>query len=149
VALLDLHLQGGETAVMLGVQPGPGMRIALEDPMRADTLFLERAAIPVDDRVRLIAADEALDAELRITEAGMRHVLELLRQRFTYIVVDVPVPITPAIRPVISMARHVLVLLEAEITGLRNAKILREAVMNISGKNRVFTVLNRANQPGG
>ena len=64
VALLDLHLQGGgETAVMLGLQPGPGLRIALEDPMRADTLFLERAAIPVNERVRLIAADEALDAE--------------------------------------------------------------------------------------
>src|SRR3954470_10663548 len=48
VALLDLHLQGGETAVMLGVRPGPGLRIALENPMRADTLFLERAAIKVD-----------------------------------------------------------------------------------------------------
>ena len=36
VALLDLHLQGGETAVMLGVQPGPGLRIALENPERAD-----------------------------------------------------------------------------------------------------------------
>jgi len=45
VALLDLHLQGGEAAVMLGVRPGPGLRIALENPMRADTLFLERAAI--------------------------------------------------------------------------------------------------------
>src|SRR5262249_24607632 len=42
VALLDLHLQGGETAVMLGVRPGPGLRIALENPARADTLFLER-----------------------------------------------------------------------------------------------------------
>src|SRR3954454_17508685 len=62
VALLDLHLQGGETAVMLGVRPGPGLRIALENPMRADTLFLERAAIEVNERVCLIAADEELDA---------------------------------------------------------------------------------------
>ena len=38
----------------------------------------------------------------------MRHVLGLLlRQRFNFIVVDVPVPITPAIRPAISLARHV------------------------------------------
>src|ERR1044072_3920108 len=56
VALLDLHLQDGEAAVMLGVQPGPGLRKALEDPMRADSLFLERAAIDVNDRVKLIAA---------------------------------------------------------------------------------------------
>jgi pilus assembly protein CpaE len=149
VALLDLHLQGGETAVLLGVQPGPGLRIALEDPARADWLFLERAAIEINPRVRLIAADEALDAELNITEDGVRHVLDLLRRRFNYIVVDTPVPLVPAFRPVIALSRHVLVLLEAEVTGLRNALALRKVVTGIAGKNRVFTVLNRADRAGG
>ncbi|HUB14592.1 MAG TPA: AAA family ATPase [Acetobacteraceae bacterium] len=149
VALLDLHLQGGETAVMLNVRPGPGLRIALEDPSRADELFLERAAIEVNERVRLIAADEALDAELRITETGTRHLLELLRKRFNFIVVDVPVPLNPAIQAVIALSRHIFVLLEAEVTGLRNARALRANVTAISGKNRVFTVLNRYNRPGG
>jgi pilus assembly protein CpaE len=149
VALLDLHLQGGETAVMLGVRPGPGLRIALENPMRADTLFLERAAIEVNERVCLISADEDLDAQLEITEAGVRHVLGLLRQRFNYIVVDLPVPFPPSIHPVIALSRHVLVLLEAEVTGLRNAHALRTAVTNIAGKDRVFTLLNRAGRAGG
>ncbi|WP_224741695.1 MULTISPECIES: AAA family ATPase [Bradyrhizobium] len=149
VALLDLHLQNGETAVMLGVQPGPGLRIALENPMRADTLFLERAAIDVNERVCLISAAEDLDAQLNITEAGVRHVLGLLRQRFNYIVVDIPVPFGPSMHPVLTLSRHVLVLLEAEVTGLRNAHALRNAVTNIAGKDRVFTLLNRANRPGG
>ena len=149
VALLDLHLQGGETAVMLGVRPGPGLRIALENPMRADTLFIERAAIQVNERVSLISGDEELDAQLNITEAGVRHVLGLLRQRFNYIVVDVPVPFSPAIYPVLTVSRHVLVLLEAEMTGLRNAHALRAAVTNIAGRERVFTVLNRADRAGG
>jgi pilus assembly protein CpaE len=149
VALLDLHLQGGETAVMLGLRPGPGLRIALEDPARADQLFLERSTIEVNERVRLIAADEPLDVELKITEEGVRHVMGLLRKRFNFIVVDTPIPLTPAIKAVIGMSRHVLVVLEAEITGLRNAKALRTAVTAISGKNRVFTVLNRHNLPGG
>ena len=149
VALLDLHLQGGETAVMLGVRPGPGLRISLEDPMRADTLFLDRSAIDINERVKLIAADEPLDTDLEITEAGVRHVLGILRQRFSYIVVDVPVPVRPVMHPVISLSRHVLVLLEAEVTGLRNAHALRAAVTNIAGKNRVFTVLNRASRAGG
>jgi pilus assembly protein CpaE len=149
VALLDLHLQGGETAVMLGVRPGPGLRIALENPMRADTLFLERAAIAVNDRVRLISADEELDAQLDITEEGVRHVLGLLRQRFAFVVVDVPIPLSPAIHPVIALSRHILVLLEAEVTGLRNADALRAAVTKIAGKSRVFTLLNRANRAGG
>ena len=149
VALLDLHLQGGEAAVMLGVRPGPGLRIALENPMRADTLFIERAAIEVNERVRLISGDEDLDAKLDITDEGVRHVLGLLRQRFNYIVVDVPMPLGPAIHPVIALSRHVLVLLEAEVTGLRNANTLRAFVTSIAGKNRVFTLINRADRAGG
>lgn len=149
VALLDLHLQGGEAAVMLGVRPGPGLRIALENPMRADTLFIERAAIEVNERVRLVSADEDLDATVDITEEGVRHVVELLRQRFAYVVVDVPMPLTRALHPAISVSRHVLVLLEAEVTGLRNANSLRTLVSGVVGKNRVFTLLNRANRPGG
>lgn len=149
VALLDLHLQNGETAVMLGVRPGPGLRIALENPMRADTLFIERAAIDINERVCLISADEELGAQLDITEAGVRHVLGLLRQRFNYIVVDVPVPFPPSIHPVINVSRHVLVLLEAEVTGLRNARALRAAVTGIAGQDRVFTLLNRADRAGG
>ena len=47
IALLDLHLQGGAAALMLSARPGPGLRIALEDPERADALFLERTAIAV------------------------------------------------------------------------------------------------------
>src|ERR1700722_7760802 len=149
VALLDLHLQNGETAVMLGLRPGPGLRIALENPMSADTLFLDRAAIEINERGCLTAADEDLDAQLNITEAGVRHVLGLLRQRFNYIVVDIPVPLPPYIHPVITLSRHVLVLLEAEVTGLRNAHALRTAVTNIAGKDRVFTLLNRADRAGG
>jgi pilus assembly protein CpaE len=149
VALLDLHLQAGETSVMLGVRPGPGLRIALVNPMRADALFLERAAIQINDRVSLISADEDLDARLDITEAGVRHVLGLLRQRFNYVVVDVPVPFPLSMYPVIALSRHVLVLLEAEVTGLRNAYALRAAVTNIAGRDRVFTLLNRADRAGG
>ena len=117
--------------------------------MRADTLFIERAAIKINDRVQLISADEDLDTQLDITEGGVRHVLGLLRQRFNYIIVDVPTPLAPAIHPVIALSRQVLVLLEAEVTGLRNARALRAAVNKISSKNRVFTLLNRANRAGG
>lgn len=149
VALLDLHLQGGEVSVLLGVRPGPGLRIALEDPLRADSLFLERTGIEVNKHVRLIAGDEAMGEVLLITEAGLRHVLSLLRQRFSYIVIDVPMPLAPALHPAISLARHVFVLLEAEVTGLRNAQALRAMVTDITKTNRVFVVLNRANRPGG
>jgi pilus assembly protein CpaE len=90
-----------------------------------------------------------LDAAIRITEAGIRHVLGLLRQRFNYVVIDTPVPLVPEIHPVIMLSRHIFVMLEAEVTGIRNAAILRQIVTGIAGKNKVFTVLNRSNRRGG
>jgi pilus assembly protein CpaE len=149
VAMLDLNLQGGESSVMLGVRPGPGLRTALENPARADTLFIERAAIEINDRVKLIAADEELDETFVITKEGVSHVLGLLRQRFNYIVVDLPMPLSPALYPVIAASRHSIVLLEAEVTGLRNANALRVALAKIAGENRVLTLLNRADRAGG
>ncbi len=149
VALLDLHLQGGETSIMLGVQPGPGLRIALENPMRADSLFIERSAIEINSRTKLFSADEDLDTSLEIKQEGVEHVLNLLQQKFNYIVVDVPIPLAPAIQPAITMSRHVLVLLEAEVTGLRNAQALRTAIKKLIGKNKVFTLVNRADRSGG
>ncbi len=149
VAILDLNLQNGETGVLLGVQPGTGLRSALEEPERADSLLLERVAIEVKPRVRLIAANEAIDTDLRLTAAGMHHLLALLVQKFNYIVVDMPMPVPTAIHPVIAAARHVFVLLEPEVTGLRNARALRALVTDIAGVNRVFTVVNRVNCKGG
>jgi pilus assembly protein CpaE len=149
IALLDLHLQDGAVASRLGVRPGAGLRVALEDPARADALFLERTALVLDQRLRLIAADEALDADLRITENGVRHVIALMRQKFNFIVVDVPMPLPQVMHPVIELARQVAVVLEPDVVGLRNACAIRDLVNEISGANRVFTVLNRFDSKGG
>ena len=65
VALLDLHLRQGTTALMLGVKPLGGLRTALEQPERADALFLDRVSVEINERMRLVAADESLDEDSR------------------------------------------------------------------------------------
>lgn len=46
--------------MMPGARPGAGLRLALEDPEGADALFLERVAIPVGDRLWLVACAGAM-----------------------------------------------------------------------------------------
>lgn len=147
-ALLDLNLQNGTLASMLGATPGPGLRSALEDPNRADSLFLERTAIALTPRLRLIAADETLDADMRITESGISRVLELMRQRFNHVIVDLPKPPPTAMHCVIGRARQVVVVLEPVVLGLRNATALRRLVGTIAGTDRSILVVNRADMKG-
>lgn len=148
VALLDLHLRGGTAGMMLGVRPGTGLRVALEEPDRVDDLFLDRAGIPIEDRLRLIAAEEPMDALPQPAESGVRRVLEMLRLRSNYVVVDMPMPPGPAERIVLAAARHCVLVMGPDIAGIRDALAMRKLV-GTAGGSRVTVVLNRAGLPGG
>ena len=148
LALLDLHLQDGSAAMMLGARPGTGLRVALEDPTRSDALFLERATIAIDQRLHLVAADEASDSAAPVTSEGVVHVFDVLRRRFNFIFVDVPMPVPPEMRMVLRLAWHVVVVLHPDLPGLRDAHALRQAATQAAGTDRVFTVLNRADMRG-
>lgn len=148
VALLDLHLRGGATAMMLGARPSAGLKIALEEPDRVDALFLDRVAIPVDDRVRLIAAEEPLEAEVKVATEGAKRIIDLLRQRFNHIVVDTPVPPGPAERAVLAMARQHVVVFGPDVAGIRDAVAARK-LGGGGAAGRTLMVLNRAGMPGG
>jgi pilus assembly protein CpaE len=148
VALLDLHLRGGTAGMMLGVQPGTGLRVALEEPDRVDALFLDRAGIPIEDRLRLIAADEPMDSMPQPAEVGMRRVLEMLRHRSNYVVIDMPMPPGPAERIALAAARHCVLVLGPDIAGIRDTLAMRKLV-GTAGSTRATVVLNRAGMPGG
>jgi pilus assembly protein CpaE len=149
VVLLDLNLQQGAAALMLGAHPGPGLRIALEDPAQADTLLLERTAIQIEPRMCLIAADESLESGISITEAGVTQLLSLVRRKFNFIVVDLPMPLRPELHQVLTLARQVVLVLEPDVASLRNARVIRQLATTMSGADRVVNVLNRANMKGG
>lgn len=149
VGLLDLHLRGGTVALALGVRPGAGLKVALEQPERADSLFLERAAIPVAERVRVLAADEPLDAETHATPESLRQFLDLLRDRFNVILVDLPMPPGGVERAVLSASRQVMIVFGPDVAGLRDALALKRLVMAQGSGTQPLLVLNRHGLPGG
>lgn len=148
VALLDLHLRGGTAGMMLGVRPGTGLRVALEEPDRVDALFLDRVGIPIGDRLRLIAAEEPMESMPRPAEVGVQRVMEMLRHRFNYVVIDLPMPPGPAERIALAAARHCVLVFGPDIAGIRDALALRKLV-GIGASSRATLVLNRAGMPGG
>ena len=59
--ILDLDLKFGTTALTLDLDPGRGLAEALTNPARVDGLFIASAVVPQDERLFLLAAEEALD----------------------------------------------------------------------------------------
>jgi pilus assembly protein CpaE len=148
VGLLDLHLRGGTVALGLGVRPGAGLKVALEHPERADSLFLERAAIPVAERVRVIAADEPIETDTVATPDSLEHFLTLLRDRFNTILVDLPMPPGPVERAVLGASRQVLIVFGPDVGGLRDALALKRFVISQGTGAHPIMVLNRDGMPG-
>jgi pilus assembly protein CpaE len=149
VALLDFHIQGGEIALMLGARPGPGLRIALEEADRVDSLFLERVAITVEPRLRLIAAEESFEDGLTVTREGVRRVLDVLQQKFNFVVADIPMPLPQSMMHVLRVARQVIVVMTPDVASLRDTQAIRNLVTGVAGVDRVITLLNRSDMEGG
>jgi pilus assembly protein CpaE len=148
VALLDLHLRGGHAAMLLGARPGPGLRSALESPDHVDSLLLDRVAIAIGDRLRVVAAEEPMDTEPTPTPAGVKQVVKLLRQRFNVIIIDMPMPPSAAEREALLLARQALLVLNPEVASLRDAQQMKRLINAQIGGGRILTVLNRSNMPG-
>lgn len=148
VALLDLHLRGGHAAMTLGVQPVAGLRTALEKPDHVDLLLLDRVAVNVADRLRMIAADESFDADPDPSPAGVNKVLSLLRQRYNIIIVDMPIPPSAAEREALLLARQAMVVLTPDVASLRDANQTRQLISGLIGPGRAMLVVNRATMPG-
>jgi len=104
--------------------------------------------VEINDRLRLIAAEESLDRTPAPTPDGIRSVLDLLRRRFNYVVMDLPIPVTVAERGALRAARHLLVVMAPDLAGIRDADRLRHLAAGL-GSVHASIVLNRVGMPGG
>jgi pilus assembly protein CpaE len=148
VVLLDLHLQLGALPLIAGVKAGSGLRMALENPDRIDTLFLERVASPVGERLKIIAADEPLGLQVEMLEAGIARIVALLRGKFNYVVVDLPMPLIRGTGELLTMARKSVMVLHPDVLSLRGARLIRGCFAEAGAHHHGLTVVNRATMPG-
>ncbi|MDF1584852.1 AAA family ATPase [Marinimicrococcus flavescens] len=147
--MLDLNLQSSEIALMLGLQADAGLRAAFEKPDRLDTLFLERTALRVADRLDLLAAEETVDAELRADPDAPDDLIDLLRQRYNLVIVDVPAFPTPLHLRFLALANVRIVVLEPTLSGCRGLLRYRALAAGKAETRPPIYVLNKQGLPGG
>lgn len=147
--LLDGDLQTGTSALLLGSRTGPGLRSAIEAPERMDELFVERSAIPVSERLHLLATEDQLGAAIAWRPGAAERLMELLRRRFNYIVADVPFRGGAATQALDAEANARVLVMLPTLASVRDT--LR--ILAVSGgplqARRPLLVLNRAGMPGG
>jgi len=146
---LDADLQRGTLALMLAAEVGGGLRTALEQPERLDELFVERTAHAVNDRLHVLAGEEALTAPVAYAKGAAERLLGLARRRYNFIIADVPFQSAGIGHELLDIAQQRIIVMEPTLAGVRDALRLMLLPQGSGQAGRPLLVLNRAGRPGG
>ena len=148
VLLLDLDLQTGDCALALNVTPTPGLSDALANPLRIDSVFLERAMTTHSERLFVLSAEEPLRAEVNFPAEAVDTLIGVLRTQFHYIIVDVPrLPGAPYRRS-LDMADIRVIVADQTLRSVRDAVRLQAALREGSAAHRNLLAVNRNGEGG-
>ena len=148
VLLLDLDLQTGDCALALNVTPTPGLSDALANPLRIDSVFLERAMTTHSERLFVLSAEEPLRAEVNFPAEAIETLIGVLRTQFHYIIVDVPrLPGAPYRRS-LDMADIRVIVADQTLRSVRDAVRLQAALREGSAAHRNLLAVNRNGEGG-
>ena len=147
--LLDADLHRGTAAMLLGAKIGAGLRTVLEAPDRIDELFVERAAQPVSKRLHVLAGEEKLADAVTYTQNAATRLLDALRRRYNFVVIDVPWSALPLHRELLMMANQRVLVMDPTLASVRDVLRLMALPNGPKQPSRSVLVLNRENLPGG
>jgi pilus assembly protein CpaE len=147
VALLDLDLQNGDCGIMLSIKPTSGLREAFENPIRLDSIFVERAMTLHGERLFILDAEESLADDVQITNEGIEALMGVLRSQFHYLIVDIPRVTGPAFRKVLQMADVRVIVLDPTLRAIRDTVRIRELFPE-DAEHRNMLVVNRNGEGG-
>ena len=120
-ALLDFDPQLGTVALALDLEPSRGLRDALEKPERIDSLFMDRVMIKIDEYLSVLSTEEALDDNIIIGELAAQALLKQVRNKFSFVIIDLPRIISPFTRYALKNSDHIICVSEYNIMGLRES----------------------------
>jgi pilus assembly protein CpaE len=147
--LLDPDLHMGTAAMLLDAKPGPGLRRALEAPERVDTLFVERSAQPVADRLHLLAGEEKPAEHAEFAPGAAKTLLEALRKRYNFVFADVPFISVSVFRDLLDLAHQRVLVMEPTLASVRDTLRLLTLPNGPAQTPGAVIVLNRLGMPGG
>lgn len=146
-ALIDLDLHFGTLALGLDLEPGRGLREALEHPERIDGLLISSAMSSASDRLKVLAGEESLDETMRFHAESFGPLFELLANDFDQLVIDLPRALDDGSRHVISGADTFVLVTDLSLAGLRDALRILDLVKRVGSKAAPIIAASQVGAP--
>lgn len=142
-ALLDMDLYFGTSALALDLLPGRGLREALENPSRIDTLFVASAMVNVSENLFILAGEEPLEEDILFDPSALDQLLDELRQTFQRIVIDLPRSMALSHREILAGSSEIIVVADQSLAAVRDTMRLITMVKDLAPEARIIVATNR------
>ncbi|MCC2665645.1 MAG: putative response regulator receiver domain protein (CheY-like) [Geminicoccaceae bacterium] len=146
VALVDLDLQFGTVALSLDLEPSHGLREALENPNRIDGLFMDRVLIQHSERLFVLSAEESPDESLLLDYGAVELLMTELRNKFHYVIVDVPRSPNACTQQILQSATDLLLVTDLSLAGMRDTMRLTGMLPTTNASCNTTLVVNRVGE---
>jgi pilus assembly protein CpaE len=146
VTLVDASFQFGDVAVLLNLNPKDKSMAELAPELEAggDPDSVETYTQAHSSGIRVLLAPASPEMAELITPAGVKHVIEILRQHSELVVVDCAAWFNDTLLGILDLADVVLTVLTLEITSIKNTRLFLEVAEQLGYSHKIRLVLNRA-----
>jgi pilus assembly protein CpaE len=151
VALIDLDLQFGTLPVYLDLKPRESLLDALAAHDHLDSVALDGYTTRHASGLRLLAAvTERLALPWEIPGEHIGRLIDVAAETYDHVIVDLPRQMDPVTAAVLTRADRILIVMQQELTHLRDAKRLTRILTEELSvpRNHLHVVVNR-HEPGG
>ena len=151
VVLVDGSLPFGDIAVILNMSPKAKTIADLIGSFdQADADVVESILVPHSTGIKVMLAPPTPESTELITGANVKRVLEILRERYAYVVIDTWPSFQEQVITMLDVADVILTLMTLEITSLKNVRVFMEIAEKLGyGEDKVQLVANRNDSSGG
>ena len=142
--LLDLNLQAGDLGLFLGVEPKFSIADLVENRERVDDTLLRSYLTPHSANLSLLAAPREADSADDIEAEHVFQVLEILRQRFEYVVVDPQHTFDSITLSALDQSDEILLVLTLDIPAIRSTQRALQIFDRLGyPRHKLHVVVNR------
>lgn len=143
VAFFDLDLYFGTSTFAFDLEPGRGLRDALEHPDRVDSMFISSVGVPAHERFHIFGSEEPLDGGLEIDPGALDLLVSELREEFRTVVIDLPRHLAVYMRDLLAGADMVCVVADMTMVAMRDTLRLLTLLKTAAPNAAVKVVANR------
>src|SRR5919112_1424401 len=142
--LLDLNLQAGDLGLFLGVEPKFSIADLIENRQRVDDQLLRSYLTPHSETLSLLAAPREADSADDIEAEHIFEVLEILRERHDYVVVDPQHTFDAITLAALDQSDEIVLVLTLDIPAIRSTQRALEIFDRLGyPRKKIHVVVNR------